>query len=72
MARPVRIQFPGAVYHITSRGNALQPIFEKEIADKRKRDKAIIRAQKGIGYTLTEIGKHLGLHYSTISKIVTR
>lgn len=27
MARPLRIQFPGAVYHITSRGNAQSSIF---------------------------------------------
>ena len=27
MARPLRIEFPGAVYHITARGNARQPIF---------------------------------------------
>ncbi|MBF0239999.1 MAG: transposase [SAR324 cluster bacterium] len=27
MARPLRIEFPGAVYHITSRGNARAPIF---------------------------------------------
>ena len=27
MARPLRIQFPGAVYHLTSRGNARQPVF---------------------------------------------
>ncbi|MDP3722677.1 MAG: hypothetical protein Q8R91_04170 [Candidatus Omnitrophota bacterium] len=27
MARPLRLQFPGAVYHVTSRGNARQPIF---------------------------------------------
>jgi REP element-mobilizing transposase RayT len=44
----------------------------KEISDKRKRDRAVIRAHKEFGYTLTEIGKHLGLHYSTISKIVNR
>jgi putative transposase len=28
MARPIRIEFPGALYHITSRGNARQSIFE--------------------------------------------
>ncbi len=28
MARPLRIEFPGAVYHITSRGNARLPIFD--------------------------------------------
>lgn len=27
MARPLRIEFPGALYHITSRGNAKQAIF---------------------------------------------
>ncbi|MBI2885550.1 MAG: transposase [Candidatus Omnitrophica bacterium] len=30
MARPLRIQFPGAVYHLTSRGNARQAIFLSE------------------------------------------
>ena len=27
MARPLRIEFPGAIYHVTSRGNAKQTIF---------------------------------------------
>ena len=27
MARPLRIEFPGALYHITARGNAGQDIF---------------------------------------------
>jgi len=27
MARPLRIEFPGAVYHLTARGNARQNIF---------------------------------------------
>lgn len=27
MARPLRIEFPGAFYHVTSRGNRKQPIF---------------------------------------------
>jgi len=30
MARPLRIEFPGALYHITSRGNAKQNIFFDE------------------------------------------
>jgi len=30
MARPLRIEFPGALYHITSRGNARQTIFLDE------------------------------------------
>jgi putative transposase len=27
MARPLRLEFPGAIYHLTSRGNARKPIF---------------------------------------------
>ncbi|MBW6475921.1 MAG: transposase [Chromatiales bacterium] len=27
MARPLRIEFPGALYHVTSRGNARAPVF---------------------------------------------
>ena len=30
MARPLRIEFPGAVYHVTSRGNARQNIVEDD------------------------------------------
>jgi putative transposase len=30
VARPLRIQFPGALYHVTSRGNARAPIFLDE------------------------------------------
>ena len=29
MARPLRIEFPGAVYHITARGNARVHIYEQ-------------------------------------------
>jgi putative transposase len=34
MARPLRIEYPGAVYHITSRGNARERIF-LENADRQ-------------------------------------
>ncbi len=30
MARPLRLEFPGAIYHVTSRGNARLPIFEDD------------------------------------------
>ena len=30
MARPLRIEFPGAVYHVTSRGDRREPIFVKD------------------------------------------
>lgn len=30
MARPLRIEYPGAVYHLTSRGNAGEPVFRDD------------------------------------------
>ncbi len=35
MARPLRIEYPGAVYHITSRGNALSRIYSDDVDRKR-------------------------------------
>ena len=34
MARPLRIQYPGAIYHVTSRGNARNPIFRDDLDRK--------------------------------------
>lgn len=34
MARPLRIEFPGALYHVTSRGDRRRPIFEND-SDRR-------------------------------------
>jgi hypothetical protein len=30
MARPLRIEYPGAVYHLTSRGNEKKPVFKDD------------------------------------------
>jgi REP element-mobilizing transposase RayT len=30
MSRPLRIEFPGAIYHVTARGNARGDIFEDD------------------------------------------
>ena len=30
MARPLRIEYPGAVYHITSRGNEKKPVYKND------------------------------------------
>ncbi|MCG7490001.1 hypothetical protein MHN79_10915 [Vibrio sp. Of14-4] len=30
MSRPLRVEFAGALYHVTSRGNARQPIYLDE------------------------------------------
>ena len=31
MARPLRLEYEGAVFHVTARGNALQPIFRDDV-----------------------------------------
>ncbi|NLY02567.1 MAG: addiction module toxin RelE, partial [Rhodopirellula sp.] len=36
MARPLRIEFPGALYHVISRGNEKGPIVRDD-ADRQKR-----------------------------------
>ncbi len=28
MARPLRLEYPGALYHVTARGDRREPIFE--------------------------------------------
>ena len=30
MARPLRIEFPGAIYHVTSRGNERKAVFKTQ------------------------------------------
>ena len=35
MARPIRIEYPGAIYHITSRGNDKKKIFHDDL-DRKK------------------------------------
>jgi REP element-mobilizing transposase RayT len=50
--------------------NTLFP--ESGFRDKAARDRAIHRAHREHGYTLSEIGRKLDLHYTTISKVVNR
>ena len=35
MARPLRIEFPGAIYHVMSRGNAGQTVFRDDSDHQR-------------------------------------
>jgi len=70
MARPLRIEYPGALYHITSRGNAQQAIFLDD-PDRTSFWRRIVTAHETHEYTLKEIGDHLGLHYSTVSRLNT-
>lgn len=44
MARPLRIEFPGAVYHVTARGNERKPIYR----DDRDRTRFLDRLAVGV------------------------
>ena len=35
MARPLRVEFPGALYHVTARGNERKPIY-RDAQDRRR------------------------------------
>ena len=51
----------------------LEQLFGDESGTNRsKRDQNICQAHLQHGYTLTEVGRHLGLHTSTVSKILKK
>jgi hypothetical protein len=41
MARPLRLEFAGALYHVTSRGNRREMIFESDCQRQFKTDPLI-------------------------------
>ena len=45
MARPLRIEYPGALYHVTSRGNERKDIFKSQ----RDREHSPIWTQRWCG-----------------------
>jgi DNA-directed RNA polymerase specialized sigma24 family protein len=49
----------------------LEELFEeKTIKDKKERNRRIAQAVLEHGYSQTEIARHLGMHYSTISNLL--
>lgn len=52
LSRPLRMEYPGAVYHITPRGNERKSIFMR----------LFVRGYVEGGYTMREIGKYPGQH----------
>lgn len=67
MARPLRIEFPGAVYHVTSRGNAKGMIYE----DDRDRHKfldilgSVVRKHRWLCHAYCLMGNHYHLLIET-------
>ena len=52
---------------------ALKQVLSGEVGrSKAAWDRGIVAARLEYGYSLTEIAGHLGLHYTTISKVVSQ
>jgi len=67
MTRPLRIEFEGAVYHITSRGNARQAIFldEKDFADFLRVLCSVVKRYHFILHTYCLMNNHYHLLIET-------
>jgi hypothetical protein len=79
MPRPLRIEFPGAVYHVTSRGDARQAIVRRQTQAHRPRLRVFFQgrgeparlihtAYRQWDSRLHEIADHLGVHAATVSR----
>jgi len=74
MTRPLRIEYPGAVYHVTSRGNARQDIFSDEpdrAAFLEILEKAIERFN-WLCHTYCLMGNHYHLLIETVDPTLAR
>ncbi len=63
MARPLRIQYPGAFYHVTSRGNEQKAIFRSN--SDRERFLSYLESAR-------EIGAYYGMRGSAVSQCSRR
>ena len=43
-----------------------------QVFDKKKRDELLRKANVEYGYSFSELGRHIGLHYATVNKIVRK
>jgi putative transposase len=66
MARPLRIEFPGAVYHVTSRGDRREPIYRDDTDRQRHLDVIALATDRFdaqvLAYCLMGNHYHLVLH----------
>ena len=51
---------------------SLEELFADIGKDRRRRNRRIFEAVRSYGYTSTEVAQFLGMHYSTISRILKR
>lgn len=68
MTRPLRLEFPGALYHVTSRGNRQQPIYRDD-SDRRAWQDALALACKRhnvVVHSFCQMGNHFHLLLETL------
>lgn len=75
MSRPLRTEFAGALYHITSRGDRREDIYEDD--EDRQSFLTVVAgvcdtlaAYRSGGFTQGAIARYFGLHYSRVSRII--
>jgi len=54
------------------RPTMVELLHEGKRRDRAQRNRAIYRAHVTYGYTLKEIADHLGVHYTTVSKVISK
>jgi hypothetical protein len=77
MARPLRVDFDGALYHVTLRGNARKNISEED-ADRKAfleilgKEARIVQAMHRYGYSQRKVADFLDLHYAAVGRLANR
>ena len=68
MARPLRINYPGAFYHVTSRGNERKAVFKSRLS----RDVKQYLCHRYTSERLKTIGEQFSVSESAVSHAVRR
>jgi chromosomal replication initiation ATPase DnaA len=75
MARPLRIAFPGAFYHVSARGNERKAVF-KSIRDRQKflaaRNIKLYLCRKHTGERLRTLGAQFGIGDAAVAQACKR
>ena len=72
LADKARVQEIPRAQRLVARPALGEILRAKRVVVRDERDQAVWEAHVQYGYSLTAIGQHLGLHYTTISKIIER
>jgi hypothetical protein len=64
MVRPIRIEYAGAFYHVTSRGDRREDIFVDA--------EGIVSPYASGDYLMKDIADEFNVHYSTVSRAIQK